>query len=167
MGKRIEMEGRVFGRLVVIDVHSLAADGTRMYQCLCECGGYRVVRGTTLRKGITKSCGCLQRSGGVDHEALRASRAALFATRSARLWGRLAPLSQRFDELAEEWWLCRCECGVTREFRKRDVMAGCSRSCGCLRREVARTTATEMHASGRSAAHTWRASFRARKEVAS
>lgn len=31
------------------------------------------------------------------------------------------------------WWLCSCECGVTRAFRGRLVHAGRAQSCGCTR----------------------------------
>ena len=31
------------------------------WKCLCDCGTKRVVRGTNLTTGVSKSCGCLQR----------------------------------------------------------------------------------------------------------
>lgn len=48
------------------------------------------------------------------------------------------------------WWLCRCFCGTTRELPKHQLIAGVSRSCGCLQREVVssvrRAAATHGHA---------------------
>lgn len=35
----------------------------RMYRCLCDCGEETIVRGTLLRNGQTKSCGCLANRG--------------------------------------------------------------------------------------------------------
>lgn len=35
-------------------------------------------------------------------------------------------------------WLCRCECGKTTAVRKRSLIQGSTRSCGCLVREAAR-----------------------------
>ncbi len=32
--------------------------------CLCDCGGRKVVDGTPLRRGKTRSCGCLYKIGG-------------------------------------------------------------------------------------------------------
>jgi len=34
-------------------------------------------------------------------------------------------------------WLCRCACGRLHEATSRSLLAGCTRSCGCLRRETA------------------------------
>lgn len=165
MGKRIEMEGRIFGRLVVVDLHGINRNNERTYTCLCECGGYLVTQGSTLRKGRAKSCGCLRREGGMNFRAQLAARADRFAERSAKPWGRLTLLSQRFDGDVE-LWTCRCECGVTREFRAGDVLSGSSRSCGCLRRETARATAMQMHLQGRLASHPWRAEIMAQKGAA-
>jgi len=38
-------------------------DNKIQWRCLCECGNYVTVRGTLLRKGGTKSCGCLRLEG--------------------------------------------------------------------------------------------------------
>lgn len=46
--------GTRFGRLIV---HSQDSVG---WMCLCDCGGNKVVRGTALRAGYVRSCGCLQ-----------------------------------------------------------------------------------------------------------
>jgi hypothetical protein len=55
---RVDMIGRRFGRLVVT-----AADKTvgreAFWRCRCDCGGEKVARGCDLRRGSTKSCGCL------------------------------------------------------------------------------------------------------------
>lgn len=56
----IKMEGRRFGRYVVIEM----APRTRRqihYRCVCDCGTERTVNGEALRTGNTKSCGCLAR----------------------------------------------------------------------------------------------------------
>ena len=41
-----EMEERAFGNIV--------------YECRCQCGNITHVRGSLLRSGNTKSCGCLR-----------------------------------------------------------------------------------------------------------
>lgn len=54
----IDMVGQTFGRLTV-----LKRDGHRYHQiawlCQCSCGNTATVGGCLLRKGNTKSCGCL------------------------------------------------------------------------------------------------------------
>jgi hypothetical protein len=54
--------GNKYGRLTVIE----SAGSTEEYcsyllwKCKCECGNVAIVRGSLLRSGHTKSCGCLQ-----------------------------------------------------------------------------------------------------------
>ena len=56
MAQAIDLAGRRFGRLVVV---SIAFRKNAIYwSCQCDCGGSTVVRGTELRNGTTKSCGC-------------------------------------------------------------------------------------------------------------
>lgn len=56
----IDRVGHVYGRLTVIDRADNTANGQARWLCKCECGNTRVVLGTLLRLGKTKSCGCLQ-----------------------------------------------------------------------------------------------------------
>jgi hypothetical protein len=53
--------GDRYGRLVVLAEHGRDAQRRRTYLCVCDCGRQTVVRGTTLRAGATRSCGCLNR----------------------------------------------------------------------------------------------------------
>ena len=41
------------------------------------------------------------------------------------------------------WYRCRCKCGNTVVIRRSSLVAGSTKSCGCLRREHARNTALE------------------------
>lgn len=57
------MIGKRFGKLVVLEeLPERAKDGQKVYQCICDCGNYKNVRGKDLRSGNTKSCGCLHKS---------------------------------------------------------------------------------------------------------
>lgn len=59
MSKFIDVAGQKFGRLVVVERVENDKKGQAMWKCRCECGNECVVAGTYLRKGLTKSCGCL------------------------------------------------------------------------------------------------------------
>lgn len=64
MGKFIDITGRRFGRLVVISRHGeIKTRGNRqlVWLCKCDCGKEIIVRGISLRRGLTQSCGCLQK----------------------------------------------------------------------------------------------------------
>ena len=61
MGRKcIDLTGQKFGRLTVIK--RAENKGIQVcWLCKCECGNEKVVNGNGLRRGGTKSCGCLQR----------------------------------------------------------------------------------------------------------
>lgn len=61
--KRIDLTGQKFGRLKVLSYSHThkSPNGTSkaMWECKCECGTTSVVWSYALRKGMTRSCGCL------------------------------------------------------------------------------------------------------------
>lgn len=55
-----DITGQKFERLTVIEFVGVNPVGrSALWKCKCECGNDVVVRGTNLRNGVTKSCGCL------------------------------------------------------------------------------------------------------------
>ncbi|WJQ12788.1 hypothetical protein QT238_11410 [Geobacillus stearothermophilus] len=62
MGKREDLTGQRFGQLLVIDYAGLDTSRKRaLWKCRCDCGNEVVVRKDSLKRGATKSCGCLNR----------------------------------------------------------------------------------------------------------
>ncbi len=57
----IEMLGRRFGRLVVLEEAARSKTGIRRWLCQCDCGTIKVIQGAALREGDTQSCGCKRR----------------------------------------------------------------------------------------------------------
>lgn len=51
--------GKRFGRLYVLKEGSRTKTGIRQYVCKCDCGNLTEVTSGNLRKGSTRSCGCL------------------------------------------------------------------------------------------------------------
>lgn len=60
MSSLIDITGQQFGRLTVV---RRAAENTKRrkprWVCLCTCGTVKTIDGTSLRHGLTRSCGCL------------------------------------------------------------------------------------------------------------
>lgn len=59
--KKLSLEGARFGKLTVIQKSENAFSPSRTHTtwlCSCDCGTELVVRTSSLRSGITKSCGC-------------------------------------------------------------------------------------------------------------
>jgi len=53
-------QGKIYGRLTVVRRNSERGKSICvLWLCRCECGNEVTVRGTALRAGTTKSCGCL------------------------------------------------------------------------------------------------------------
>ena len=67
MPKLIDLSGRTFGRLTVIDRLSNDRSGRARWRCKCRCGGFIVVGGRYLRDARSRSCGCLQREVAVKN----------------------------------------------------------------------------------------------------
>lgn len=59
---KYDLVGKQFGRLTVVCEGEKAKSGEIRWVCKCDCGTItNPIRSTTLRRGITKSCGCLQK----------------------------------------------------------------------------------------------------------
>ena len=59
MAKLIDLTGQRFGRLTVVERTGTSKNGNALWACRCDCGNVAVVRGASLKNGITRSCGCL------------------------------------------------------------------------------------------------------------
>jgi hypothetical protein len=57
----IDLTGKQFERLFVIDRAGNNIDGRARWNCKCKCGTIITVLGKELRSGHTKSCGCYKR----------------------------------------------------------------------------------------------------------
>ena len=56
-----DLTGQKFGRLTVIKQVGKNKHGSYLWFCKCDCGNIKTTVGTLLRKGETKSCGCLSK----------------------------------------------------------------------------------------------------------
>lgn len=71
MPKRIDLTGKKFGRLIVLEYA-----GNMKWLCKCDCGTIKEISGEGLRKKNVQSCGCLckerhpKRSGGDSNTKL-------------------------------------------------------------------------------------------------
>lgn len=59
MWKIIDLSGRRFGRLTVVHREENGKGREPRWRVRCKCGKEKVVHGRNLRKGRTRSCGCL------------------------------------------------------------------------------------------------------------
>lgn len=77
---RLTLTGKTFGRLLVV-----SPAGTRkeksIWNCVCLCGEKRIINGSSLTTGNSKSCGCL----GIEGLSNRSSHG-MTGTRVYRIW---------------------------------------------------------------------------------
>lgn len=58
MGRMLELEGMRFGNLRVIARSGFDRNTRTLWRCVCDCGVEKVIRGTHLKYGSVRSCGC-------------------------------------------------------------------------------------------------------------
>ena len=62
MGKILDLTGNRYGRLVVKEFAYVNKKNRGAYwNCVCDCGNYKVAYSGTLNNGHTQSCGCYQK----------------------------------------------------------------------------------------------------------
>lgn len=52
--------GERYGKLIPIEKLNKANKSDFWYLCKCDCGNTKIVRGTNLKSGHVKSCGCIR-----------------------------------------------------------------------------------------------------------
>lgn len=61
MKEELNLLGNVYGRLTVFEYAGKNKHGSYLWKCKCSCGNETTVISSSLRKGATKSCGCLSK----------------------------------------------------------------------------------------------------------
>lgn len=126
--KDAETIGKTFGRLTVISFsHST---GSQYYNCTCACGGTKVAKGSALRWGTTRSCGCLNK----EKHKLNVKD---YSSYIGQTFDRLTVIELVPSGSKRLEFLCKCICGNTKIVKKDSLVSRAIKSCGCLRRRIA------------------------------
>lgn len=136
MAALVQMIGKTFGRLTVMEAVPTYTDGSGRkrlkYTCKCICGQTGDFLGENLRSGHTTSCGCQQddnrRKRGHNAIGLR--------------FGRLIVVSNAEPYLSPGGTTLRqvhvlCDCGNEATVTLNSLKMGLAASCGCYRTELA------------------------------
>lgn len=86
-GKFENLTGMKFHRLQVIELSHVNAKYNRYWNCICDCGNTKVVRGDQLKmkKGGVTSCGCAQKEAVAESNHERGTHH-LSGTRLFKIW---------------------------------------------------------------------------------
>lgn len=125
-----DITGERFGRLVALkrDADYITPSGgiEEQWLCQCDCGNQTVVRKYCLKRGSTKSCGCL---------AKELTSKCHFVDLTGKRFGKLVVIERVDDYISPKgWkatkWLCRCDCGrevfeTTKNLNRKDGVRCC------------------------------------------
>jgi hypothetical protein len=67
MRKKVDLTGKVYGRLTVISESHTESGSNRRWLCKCECGNETIVFGQNIKRGLTTSCGCYSKESHTKH----------------------------------------------------------------------------------------------------
>jgi hypothetical protein len=118
--------GNWYGKLLVIARDTVPSkSGEAKWICKCSCGNVKSIYGSSLRKGLSKSCGCSKEKD-----------------ETGKRYGKLLVMER--DSLDNRKWVCRCDCGKRTSVYGTSLREGSTRSCGCLTRKIHIPTGTRF-----------------------
>jgi hypothetical protein len=122
-----EMVGKRFGKWTVLKP-SEARKAHSCWICQCDCGNQASVLQTSLRRGLSKSCGCAQKGG-------------LQEITPGTRFGRLIVVQEAERHISPKGkisrqWKCLCDCGEYTFVQFSNLKNGGTQSCGCYKKEI-------------------------------
>ena len=120
-----DLTGQRFGRLTVIERSDRKGDNA-FWVCKCDCGNTKTIKSGSLIGGKTTSCGCYSKeiTSNTTLKDLTGQR-----------FGRLTVIKRAENRGKNVYWLCKCDCGTIKEVVSRNLIHGCTQSCGCYNME--------------------------------
>lgn len=120
--KSVDLSGKKFGKLTVIQKTDKKRKGSYLWLCQCECGQTILLESYKIRRELVKSCGCSRK--GKNTKDLKGKKI-----------GRLTVLKRLEEKKGSCYlWLCQCDCGTTIKVATNDLTKKKPvSSCGCVR----------------------------------
>lgn len=125
ISQRNEYIGERYGRLTIVSFAELDNNGKTKWHCKCDCGHKIIARISDLRKGDTKSCGCLYKEM-IDAHSLT-------GTRMGKLMIGTSAMYKQPSGHPRRKYLCKCDCGNEIWVRIDTLQYGKKMDCGCAR----------------------------------
>lgn len=124
--------GQHFGILTVIMRDKNDSKGNSRWLCKCGCGNTKIVYGSNLKNGHTKSCGCQWKAGRKPKDLTGMRFGALTVLKSL---GTRTITYCDSDKIKRQMFLCQCDCGNLKEYSSCDLHSGV-KTCGCRNRSL-------------------------------
>ncbi len=117
--------GAIFGELTVVSLIANATNRAKIWECLCSCGKSARIRADNLRSGHTKSCGCGRfKPVSIDADVAIGLKFGKLTVRA---------MIPNDGESGRRMVICSCACGNATQLELRNLRAGHTKSCGCLK----------------------------------
>lgn len=139
-----DLTGQKFNDLKVIEraENKRGPDGTSyvMWKCVCKCGETSIVRGTSLKNGSVRSCGCSRKESAMGIGLID------ITNQEFGYWKVLEKGRTLIEPRGRKvtLWKCQCKCGEIRELRAGTLKSGNSLSCGCYKYEMLKQKSKEQ-----------------------
>ncbi len=129
--KYIDLAGQKFGRWLVISLDRTEKKSGAYWLCRCDCNNEKVIWGSLLRRGKSKSCGCYRNDISKNQGVIDLTN---------QKFGRWTVIGRAEkppnSKSRNAYWLCVCECNNEKVVSSTLLRSGQSKSCGCLHREI-------------------------------
>lgn len=112
---RDSLEGQQFGEWTVL---KRVENRPSYWLCQCSCGVIKEVYSSSLKKGLSQSCGHLHRHDA--HKPLDGQR-----------FGFLTVIKQIPTDKGQ-YCICKCDCGNITKVKRANLISGNTKSCGCI-----------------------------------
>lgn len=129
MSKPNNLINQKFDRLLVIERAENDRFGKTRWICQCDCGNTVTINGSSLLRGLTKSCGCYKKEKShLDNVT--------FIDETHNKYGKLLVLERdlAYGNNGRALWKCQCECGNIVSVQGKRLRNGVTLSCGCLKK---------------------------------
>ena len=117
--KESDYIGKRYGQLTILKFDGYKNGSTSLYvSVLCDCGNTKSVQLCSLKRGSTKSCGCINKTNPDIY--------------IGKTYNRLTITNYYRNDNGELMLVCNCACGQSKAIRFYDVISSKTKSCGCL-----------------------------------
>lgn len=124
LSQKQNLIGQKFEYLTVIEETNLRQGSNVIWKCKCQCGNITYVAASDLKRGSTKSCGCMKSS--LNSKAHQIDMI-------NKKFGNLVVLKEAgLDPDGSYNYLCKCNCGNKKIINGVSLRKGITTSCGCI-----------------------------------
>ena len=124
-GHRIDLTGQIFGRLTVLKIDHITDNHKVYWKCKCSCGNEKIVSTNLLKKGTTKSCGCLKKERDSERSVVN---------HTGKKFGMLTAIERisNYKGKGHTYYRCICDCGNEKYVRSDSLIGKKTKTCGCI-----------------------------------